>query len=324
MSLRDTLASAIPGVSLASSLLGGKAALDSLKFQKKMAKEQAAHASLDREKAEWEQANALAKATGDLNIGRAAHQIQEEGLGEFETRRRDQAGQAGRIAQLLQGSSVTPHATARTAQFSSAGNIPEMYDSPDNVGTPMQRALNDYQAQNLAELNMQASNLGQLAGMEDLMLQDQRRMDEAQRTMPAEEFAGRALSRDQEGQKQRLTRESAELDFAHRLQNKNLQDYYKDFLKPQYIPHPQSGATAAMLGGISEGMERFLGATDKTQRPVYQPLPQSQWGNPGARDTRSVYGFQRSPGVTTAGGMYTPGSYSQPSSLATPGGGTWT
>ena len=137
-------------------------------------REQNRKAKLSDERSRHQREQRMAKATGQLNLGKRGFEIGEKRASEAEKDRDYQAGAAGRIAQSIAGSSRAPFAADRTAQFSAAGRVPETYDALSG-GSQWENALAEAQRQNLAIADTRAGRMGEIVGGADLRLQDQDR-----------------------------------------------------------------------------------------------------------------------------------------------------
>ncbi len=204
-------------------------------------------AKLGDEKSRYQREQRMARATGQLNLGKRGFEVGEKRASEAEKDRDYQAGSAGRIAQSIYESSRAPFAADRTAQFSAAGRVPETYDSLSG-GTQWENALAEAQRQNLATADTRAGRMGEIVGGADLRLQDQERAMGMQRTMAEEAARGDAKDKELQEQQRRLALENQRLQFKSSLEAAELDRAYDPYLGSDVYQYSGLAPVAAAIG----------------------------------------------------------------------------
>ena len=238
----------------AAGVVGAIGSLSSASASKEAIKEEKKKDALRRKKGVIEGQQRLASSTGRLNLAKRGFEIGEkEGtIGEADTNYA--AGQAGRIAESLRGSS--PLTSEREAQFSAAGRVPESYDAMSG-GNPWEMALANAQAENIDIADARAKDLGRLTAEADRSITDQDQLNAMQRTQTELQGRQEARSTDNKEIVRRLGLEGARLGFAGDVQNQALQEAYAPYLVPTYASSSPLEAIGAAGTGIAEGMRRM-------------------------------------------------------------------
>ena len=251
---------------------------------------------LRRKKGVLEGQQRLASSTGRLNLAKRGFQIGEkEGtIGEADTNYA--AGQAGRIAESLRGSS--PLTSERQAEFSAAGSVPEGYDAMSG-GNPWEMALADAQAENIDIADARAQDLGRLTAEADRSITDQDQLNAMQRTQTELQGRQEARSTDNKEIVRRLGLEGARLGFRGDVENQALQEAYAPYLVPTYASSSPLEAIGAAGTGIAEGMRRMGVGSGSTYDP-------GAWGIGTGSPTFSRGLFGGGTGSGFGGTPYTP------------------